>query len=57
MGAYVCPSCGTPMGYNENDLTTSLGNNEKLTAQCPNSNVCGVERVSIIINKEVEDEN
>ncbi len=54
MGAYVCPSCGEQLRYREYDLQS--GKNWKgVTASCPNEKVCGVQQLTIIIDKTVED--
>jgi len=53
MGAYVCPSCGTNLQYSEVELT-SLPNHKGVMGSCPNSEVCGVEHLSVIINVNTE---
>ena len=55
MGAYVCSSCGTPLTYIEFDLTT-LPDCKSVTAECPNREVCGVEQLTMVIKKGVEDQ-
>lgn len=55
MGAYVCSSCGTPLTYREFDLTT-LPDCKSVTAECPNREVCGVEQLTMVIKKGVEDQ-
>lgn len=54
MGAYVCPSCNGQLIYTENDLS-SVKNHKGVTGHCENREVCGVESIHIIINKEAED--
>ena len=53
MGAYVCPSCGTPLEYSEVKLTT-LPNHKGVMGSCPNYEVCGVELANIVVNVNVE---
>lgn len=56
MGAYVCPSCGAPLVYKENDLRWDGNlNNKGVTGECMNRNHCGVQLVTIIIDRDVED--
>ena len=58
MGAYVCPSCGEPLVYKENDLTWRGNlNNKGVIGECINRNTCGVQQVNIIIDKAVEESN
>ncbi len=55
MGAYVCPSCGEGLVYSEMDLTTNP-NWKAISGECMNKNTCGVEKVTIIIDKKVEED-
>lgn len=55
MGAYVCPSCGEPLVYDEMDLTWTPENWKSINGKCTNEDICGVLQVTIIIDKKVED--
>jgi len=54
MGAYVCPSCGEPLITIEDDLK-SLPGYRGVGGHCTNQKVCGVENVTIIINRKVDE--
>jgi len=53
MGAYVCPSCNTPLEYNENEITV-LPNHKGVMGSCPNQETCGVELTNIVIDVNAE---
>lgn len=54
MGEYICPSCGEQIDYKEKELEYNP-NRKKILGTCSNGKVCGVVRMEITVEKDIND--